>query len=92
MVLFPILSGIWALVVLALFIAAIRMSYAIERRAGPPNRTGLPRYTNIFASAFGSKGGGDAEVVAMRRNLRLLLLAILVLFALFAALLPVLRP
>lgn len=90
MLLFPIVSGVWALVVLALFIAAIRLSYAIEKRVGPPNRTGLPRYTNILASAFGSKG--DGEVAAMRGKLRRLLVAILALFALFAALLPLLRP
>ena len=89
MILFPFISGVWALVVLALFIAAIRLSYAIEKRVCPPNRTGLPRYTNILASAFGSKG--DAEIAAMRGKLRLLLLAVLALFALFAALLLLLR-
>ncbi|RWO58804.1 hypothetical protein [Mesorhizobium sp.] len=39
-----LLCGVWALVVLAIFIQAVRLSYRIEARSpGLTNRSGFPR-------------------------------------------------
>lgn len=74
-------AGVWGLLVLAIFINAIRMSYRIERLVGPPSKWGLPMKTNVFASAFGSRGKGEPEVDALRRALRNHLAVIAGLFA-----------
>lgn len=70
-----LLSGFFGLAAVAAFIAAIRTSYAIERLIDPPDKWGFPVMTDIFATAFGSRGRGRPEVDALRRRLRALLLA-----------------
>ena len=77
---FPFLSLLWAIAVLGAFVHAIRLSYAVERLTGKQNRWGLPMKTNVFASAFGTRGGGDPEVDAVRRKLRSLLAFIAAMF------------
>lgn len=74
-------ATVWAIATLALFVRSIRLSYKVERLVGPPNRWGLPMKTNVFASAFGSRGKGEPEVDALRRQLRNHLAVIAGLFA-----------
>jgi hypothetical protein len=84
----PILSwfsGLWAIAILAVFLWAIRVSYAIERKRGITGWHGLPRRTNLFASAFSAKPSDDAEVAALRRKLRKLLTIVAAGFAVLAA-------
>ncbi len=78
-------AGTWALGILVLFIFAIRLSYAIEKKVGKKSRWGLPHYTNLFASAFGGSAGEPVELRAMRRRLRWMLAACLAGMAMMAA-------
>lgn len=66
------MQALAALAGLAMFIAAIRTSYAIEKRSdGTTMPLGVPRYTNLFRT---SHGGGsvaqDAETQELVRKLR----------------------
>jgi len=73
-------SGIFGLVIIIVFVVAIRTSYAIERavRIRPPGA--LPVYTNMFTSVFGvGVAKNDHETLALVRRLRWLLLVVLVL-------------
>jgi len=79
-----LVAGLWAVAILAVFIWAIRISYAIERKRGIAGWHGLPRNTNLLASAFGSRTSDDAETLRMRHKLRKLLALIAAGFAIFA--------
>ena len=79
-----LVAGLWAVAILAVFIWAIRISYAIERKRGITGWHGLPRNTNLLASAFGSRPSDDAETLRMRRKLRQLLALIATGFAILA--------
>jgi hypothetical protein len=73
--LFGWLAGIWAIVMLAVFIQAIRLSYRIEARSPDlVNRSGLPRNAMIFHTVTNSGVARDAETQAMRRRMNMLLL------------------
>lgn len=68
------LGGILGLLALVVLIFAIRISYAIERVTKPRPEGSLPRYTNIFASAFGyGVAPDDAATWAKVKRLRMLL-------------------
>lgn len=72
---FYIFSGVWALIMLAIFIQAIRLSYRIEKRSPDlANRTGLPQRAQIIHTVTNWKVARDAETQALRRRMNLLLL------------------
>lgn len=71
---FYMLAGVWALVMLGVFIQAIRLSYRIEARSpGLVNRSGLPRKAMMLHTAANWKVARDAETQAMRRRMLTLL-------------------
>ncbi|RWQ58085.1 hypothetical protein [Mesorhizobium sp.] len=81
-----LLCGVWALVVLAIFIQAVRLSYRIEARSpGLTNRSGFPRNAMIFHTATNTNVARDEETQAMRRRMNRLLLIVLAGFALLWA-------
>jgi hypothetical protein len=70
-----ILAGVWGLCMLAIFIMAIRLSYAIERRsAGLQNTSGLPRKAMMFHTVFNLNVARDPDTQTMRRRMIKLLL------------------
>lgn len=70
------LACVWAVVMLAIFIQAIRLSYRIEARSPElVNKTGIPRNALIFHTVANSKVAPDEETQAMRRRMNLLLMA-----------------
>lgn len=72
---FYVFSGVWGLVMIAIFIAAIRLSYRIEARSPDlVNRTGIPRKAMIFHTVTNLSVARDAETQAMRRRMNGLLL------------------
>jgi hypothetical protein len=72
-------SGI-TILVLVVFIFAIKVSYAIEKVTKPPAR--FPRYTNIFSTVLGlGVDRDDAATMALVRKLRLLMLLVVALFS-----------
>lgn len=84
--LFPIVTGLWGLVMLAVFIQAIRLSYRIEARSPDlANTSGFPRNAMIFHTVTNSGVARDAETQAMRRRMNTLLLVNLLGFALLGA-------
>ncbi|TIL56940.1 MAG: hypothetical protein E5Y32_28425 [Mesorhizobium sp.] len=81
-----LLCGVWALVVLAIFIQAVRLSYRIEARSpGLTNRSGFPRNAMIFHTVTNTNVARDEETQAMRRRMNRLLLIVLAGFALLWA-------
>lgn len=81
-----LLCGVWALVMLAIFIQAIRLSYRIEARSpGLTNRSGFPRNAMIFHTVTNTSVARDEETQAMRRRMSRLLLIVLAGFALLWA-------
>ncbi|MER9415575.1 hypothetical protein NKI95_06255 [Mesorhizobium sp. M0306] len=83
---FYLLCGVWALVMLAIFILAIRLSYRIEARSpGLTNRSGFPRKAMMFHTVTNTNVAGDQETQAMRRRMIGLLLIVLAGFALLSA-------
>jgi hypothetical protein len=81
-----LLCGVWALVMLAIFIQAIRLSYRIEARSpGLTNRSGFPRNAMIFHTVTNTNVARDEETQAMRRRMNRLLLIVLAGFALLWA-------
>lgn len=79
---FYVLCGLWAVVMLAVFIQAIRLSYRIENRSPDlVNRTGLPQRAQIFHTVTNRKVARDPETQRLRRQMNLLLLANLAGFA-----------
>lgn len=72
---FYLLSGLWAIAMLAVFIQAIRLSYRIEARSPDlVNKTGLPMRAQIFHTVTNFKVARDEETQAMRRSMNRLLL------------------
>lgn len=79
-----LLFGAWALVMLAAFIWAIRLSYRIEARSPElQNKTGVPRKAMMFHTVTNMRVARDAVTQAMRRRMNLLLVAVLAGFVLF---------
>jgi hypothetical protein len=67
---FYILCGVWALLVLVVFIQAIRLSYRVEARSPDlQNRTGIPRNAMIFHTALNLNVARDPQTQAMRRRM-----------------------
>ncbi|MFI0843586.1 hypothetical protein [Mesorhizobium sp. IMUNJ 23232] len=80
------MAGIWGLVMVAVFIQAIRLSYRIEARSPAlTNTSGFPRNAMIFLTVTNSGVARDAETQGMRRRMNLLLLVNLLGFALLGA-------
>ena len=80
------LAGVWALVILAIFIQAIRLSYRIEARSPDlRNTSGFPRNAMMLHTVTNWNVARDAETQAMRRRMNLLLLVVLAGFALLGA-------
>jgi hypothetical protein len=72
---FYMLSGLWGIVMIAIFIWAIRLSYRIEARSPDlANTSGLPRNAMILHTVTNWKVARDAETQALRRRMNLLLL------------------
>jgi hypothetical protein len=81
-----LLCGVWALVMLAIFIQAIRLSYRIEARSpGLTNRSGVSRNAMMFHAVTNMNVARDEETQAMRRRMNRLLLIVLAGFALLWA-------
>ncbi len=76
-----VIGGIWGLVMIALFIPAIRYCYAAERRSYPEKFEGrLPRRANFIAVAFNFRSiARDEETQALRWKMNRLMLIILAL-------------
>lgn len=75
---FYLLWGVWALVMLAIFILGIRLSYRIEARSpGLTNRSGFPRKAMMFHTVTNTNVAQDQETQAMRRHMIRLLLIVL---------------
>lgn len=82
---FFVATGLWAVVMLALFIQAIRLSYRIEERSEDlKNRTGLPRYAAMPFTVANYKVARDAETQALRRRMLILLALVAAGFVLMA--------
>ncbi|MER9247712.1 hypothetical protein [Mesorhizobium sp. M0590] len=83
---FYLLCGVWAVVLLAIFILAIRLSYRIETRSPElTNRSGLPRKAMMFHTVTNTNVALDQETQGMRRRMIGLLLIVLAGFALLWA-------
>lgn len=83
---FYMLCGVWALVMLAIFIQAIRLSYRIEARSpGLTNRSGVPRKAMMFHTVTNTNVARDEETQGMRRRMNRLLLIVLAGFVLMWA-------
>jgi hypothetical protein len=81
-----VLAGLWGLAMVAIFIMAIRLSYAIERRsAGLQNPAGVPRKAMMFHTVFNIDVAGDPETQAIRRRMIKLLIINLAGFVSMAA-------
>lgn len=71
---FYVLSGLWAVAMLTVFIQAIRLSYRIEKRSPDlVNKTGVPQRAQIFHTVTNWKVARDEETQALRRRMNLLL-------------------
>lgn len=82
---FYMLTGLWGLVMVAIFIWAVRLSYRIEARSPDlVNRSGLPRKAMILHTVTNWKVARDTETQALRRRMNLLLLINLAGFLLLA--------
>lgn len=89
---FYLLWSVWALVMLAIFILAIRLSYRIEARSpGLTNRSGFPRKAMMFHTVTNTNVARDQETQAMRRRMIRLLLIVLAGFLLMWAGLSLVR-
>nr|WP_292772997.1 hypothetical protein [Mesorhizobium sp.] len=83
---FYVLAGIWAIVMIVIFIMAIRLSYRIEARSPELiNKTGLPQRAKIVHTVTNWKVARDEETQGLRRRMNLLLLINLAGFVLFWA-------
>jgi len=81
---FYILAGVWAIVMIVIFIMAIRLSYRIEARSPDLiNKTGLPQRAQILHTVANWKVARDDETQALRRRMNLLLLVNLAGFVVF---------
>lgn len=89
---FYLLWSVWALVMVAIFILAIRLSYRIEARSpGLTNRSGFPRKAMMFHTVTNTNVARDQETQAMRRRMIGLLLIVLAGFLLMWAGLSLVR-
>ena len=80
------LAGVWGIVMLAIFIQAIRLSYRIEARSPElVNKSGLPRKAMMFHTITNLKVARDEETQATRRRMNMLLLVNLAGFVLLWA-------
>lgn len=71
--LYPI-AGVWGLVMVAVFIQAIRLCYRVEARSPDlTNRSGLPRNAMVFHVLANRGVARDDETQALRRRMILLL-------------------
>ncbi len=78
-----LLSGLWGIAMVAIFIMAIRLSYRIEARSPDlRNTTGLPRNAMFVHTAFNWKVARDPETQALRRRMNFFFLINLLGFAL----------
>jgi hypothetical protein len=69
------LAGVWGIAMVAIFIAAIRLSYRIEGRSpGLTNTSGLPRNALMFHTVTNLNVARDPETQALRRRMNILLL------------------
>ncbi|MCC6205104.1 MAG: hypothetical protein IT533_08915, partial [Hyphomicrobiales bacterium] len=67
---FATLTGLWGIVMLAVFVAAIRLSYRIEARSPDlKNRSGVPRKAMIFHTVTNLGVARDDETQSMRRRM-----------------------
>ncbi len=83
---FFLVTGVWAVVMLAIFIQAIRLSYRIEARSdGLRNTLGVPQKAAMVHTAFNWKVARDPETQALRRRMLLMLLLNLIGFILLWA-------
>ena len=72
---FYMLAGVWGVVMIAVFIQAIRLSYRIEARSPElANRSGVPRKAMILHTVTNWNVAQDAETQALRRRMNCLLL------------------
>jgi hypothetical protein len=82
---FYALCGFWGIVMVAIFIWAVRLSYRIEARSPDlANTTGVPRNAMILHTVTNWKVARDAETQALRRRMNRLLLINLAGFLLLA--------
>jgi hypothetical protein len=80
------LAGVWGIVMLVIFIQAIRLSYRIEARSPElVNRTGIPRKAMMFHTVLNLSVARDPETQALRRRMNFLLVLNLVGFVLLWA-------
>lgn len=83
---FAVFTGLWGIAMVAVFIQAIRLSYAIERRSPDlTNRTGVPRKAMIFHTVLNLGVARDAGTQAIRRRMNGFLLVNLAGFVLLWA-------
>lgn len=87
MSLFPVVSGIWGIVVIGLLLLAVRLSYRIEKRSDPDKFKRWPiRYANVFGVALNINVARDSETQQLRRQMLIylaLISGLAVAFALF---------
>lgn len=76
-----VLGGILGAAIMAVFLSAIRLSYAIEARSDPVKAARSIGYTNMFAVAFNAGVARDAETQALRAKVLMRLAVIGALFA-----------
>ncbi len=82
------LAGVWGIVMVAVFITAIRLSYRIEARSpGLANNSGLPRNALMFHTVTNLNVARDPETQALRRRMNVMLLLNLLGFVGLAAVL-----
>jgi hypothetical protein len=90
---FYVVSGLWAVGMLAILIQVIRLSYRIEQRSDRlRNRTGLPRYAALPFTVTNWRVSRDDETQALRRRMLLLLGLILAGFVLFGGVVLIANP
>jgi hypothetical protein len=83
---FGVAAGIWGIVMVVIFIQAIRLSYAVERRSPDlQNRTGIPRKAMMFHTVTNMSVARDPETQDLRRRMNRLLLVNLLGFVLMFA-------
>lgn len=83
---FFVITGVWAIAMLVIFIQAIRLSYQIEARSeGLRNTLGVPQKAFMVHTVFNWKVARDPETQALRRRMLLMLLLNLIGFVLLWA-------
>lgn len=90
---FYIVSGLWAMGIIAILIQVIRLSYRIEHRSERlRNRTGLPMYAALPFTVTNWRVSRDDETQALRRRMLRLLGLILAGLVLFGGLVLIATP